>query len=108
VKGKQYLRDTKEYSRVHQQGKVYRRRAFNLKVAENGLEFTRWGLVVSKKVGSSVIRNRIKRVLREILRQMEIKPGWDLVFVARPYISSMDFEDIKNHVNAILAEASLL
>jgi ribonuclease P protein component len=108
VKGKPYLRDTKEYSRVHQQGAVFRRRGLNLKAAENGMEYSRWGLVVSKKVGSSVVRNRVKRMLREIFRQTHIKSGWDLVIVARPYINSMSYENIKNQVNAMLEEAGII
>jgi ribonuclease P protein component len=108
MKGQQYLRDTKEYSRVHMQGSVYRRRGLNLKAAENEMDYSRWGLVVSKKVGSSVARNRVKRMLREILRQTEIKPGWDIVIVARPHIINMDFDGIKSQVDAMLKEAGLI
>ncbi|MDD4635212.1 MAG: ribonuclease P protein component [Dehalococcoidales bacterium] len=108
MKGQQYLRDTKEYSRVHQQGAVYRRRGFNLKVAENGMDYSRWGLVVSRKVGSSVVRNKVKRMLREILRHTDITPGWDIVIVTRPYINNMDFGDIKNQVTVMLEEAGLI
>jgi ribonuclease P protein component len=108
VKGQQYLRDTREYSRVHQQGAVYRRRGLNLKVAGNDMDYSRWGLVVSKKVGSAVVRNRVKRVLREILRQTDLKPGWDIVIVTRPYINSMNYEEIKSQVNVMLKEAGLI
>lgn len=47
---------------------------------------TRLGLTVSGKVGGSVVRNRVKRRLREIFRRRHasLPPGWDLVLIARP------------------------
>ena len=72
------------------------------------MDYSRWGLVVSRKVGSSVVRNKVKRMLREILRHTDITPGWDIVIVTRPYINNMDFGDIKNQVTVMLEEAGLI
>ncbi len=48
---------------------------------------TRMGLVVSKKVGNSVVRNKVKRTLREGFRHIQASyPGMDLVIIARPNI----------------------
>lgn len=46
---------------------------------------TRFGFTVSKKVGDAVVRNRLRRRLREICRLhlAAFAPGWDVVFVAR-------------------------
>lgn len=51
----------------------------------NGLVYNRIGFAISKKVGKSVIRNRIKRVYREALKRLEgeLKQGYDLVIIAR-------------------------
>ena len=53
----------------------------------NGLPVTRLGLSVSRKVGSAVVRNRVKRLLREAFRTSAaaLPPGLDLVVVARPH-----------------------
>jgi ribonuclease P protein component len=50
-----------------------------------GLEEFRFGLVTSAKLGKAVVRNRIRRLLREIVRahRAEIAPGWQMVLIAR-------------------------
>ena len=49
----------------------------------NGLEVTRLGFTVSTKLGHAVVRNRIRRRLREIYRLNEAKAGYDIVVVVR-------------------------
>ena len=53
----------------------------------------RLGLVVSRKVGNSVVRNRVKRLLREIFRKTE-GHGLDLVVIARPAAAGATFEEM--------------
>jgi len=79
-----------------------------LKAAHSELEYSRWGLVVSRKVGSSVVRNRIKRMLRQILRQAELKPGYDIVVLTRPAITALDYSQMQSVVGSLLKEAGLL
>ena len=58
----------KEFERVFQEGKVFKDAKVVLYVIVNSLPYSRLGLVVSKKVGNAVRRNRVKRLLREVYR----------------------------------------
>jgi len=55
-----------------------------------------------------VIRNRVKRLLREILRLAPLKPGWDIIFIARPVAAATDYAGLKKSVRGLLLRAGLL
>lgn len=107
VKGKQYLRRTRDYGRVHNLGSAWRTRGLTLKAAPNGLEYSRWGLVAGRRTGNAVTRNRIKRILREIMRKTGLKAGYDLVIVAHPAAAAMDYGQLEKRLNGLMGEAGL-
>jgi len=71
---------------------------------------SRLGVVVSKKVGGSVVRSRVKRLLRESFRvhQHELAQAVDLVLVARPSIAGRDFMEVERDFLTTLRRAGLL
>lgn len=76
----------------------------------NGRDVTRFGFSVSKKVGRSVVRNRLRRLLREACRRhLELfKPGFDVVLVARPEIKELDYYGVLSEVLTLSRKARLL
>jgi ribonuclease P protein component len=50
----------------------------------------------------------VKRLLREITRLTAIKPGWDIVFIARPASARTDYAILKEAVNNLLSRARVL
>ena len=70
----------------------------------------RVGITVSKKLGHAVVRNRVRRRLREAYRLNEemFQPGWDIVVVARSRCISASFQDIVSAYLTLAAKAGIL
>lgn len=79
-----------------------------LRATPSGLPLTRCGFSVGKKIGKAVVRNKVKRRLREITRVTPIKTGWDIVFIARPGTAAASFADLERVITGLLGHARLL
>jgi ribonuclease P protein component len=80
------LLKTTEFDRVFERRRSQGDGVLVLYACENGLDYSRLGAVVSRKVGGAVLRGRWKRRMREAFRlsQQELPPGLDLVALPRP------------------------
>lgn len=74
-----------EFRRVYAKGKSKADDCLVLYILENGADVRRFGITVSKRIGNSVVRSRVKRVIKEACRLQEthLKAGYDYVFIAR-------------------------
>ena len=92
------LRKKSDFSAIYNKGKSVGDRYVVLFYRKNGLTYNRTGFLASKKVGNSVIRHRITRLIRESYRLNEhlFVRGLDIVVVARPGAKGRSFFEIES------------
>ncbi len=108
MRGERYLTKPEQYTRVYNGGGSWADGLLVMKALPNGLTSSKYGFSVSKRVGKAVVRNRVKRLLREILRVAQLEPGWDIVLIARPAAGRADYVSLERSVNNLLSRARLL
>jgi ribonuclease P protein component len=108
VRGERYLKKNSQFSLIYDKGRSWAGKEIVLKALSNGLSSSRFGFVVSRRIGKAVIRNRIKRRLREIARQTPIQPGWDIIFITRVPAATTDYTGLKSSVRKLLLRAGLI
>ena len=107
MRGEEYLTKPQQYALVYSKGSSWVSNLVVMRALPNGLTLSRYGFSVSKRVGKAVTRNKVKRRLREILRIMPLKSGYDIVFIARP-AATADYVSLKRTVEDLLSRARLL
>jgi len=87
------LKKNSDFRRLYSRGKCSVNSYMAVYCRRNGVGVNRLGYTVSTKLGHAVLRNRIRRRLREIvrLRTPELKSGWDIVIVARRRCVNADY-----------------
>lgn len=104
------LRQATDFARVRIEGKVYRHPYIILSLASNSLPHNRYGFITPKHLGKAVTRNRVRRLLREVVRQLHpgLVAGFDVVLVARSAIVGQQLSAIHNALIETLQRAGLL
>jgi len=92
------LKKNTDFKFVYQNGKSYANKYLIMYVVENHQDGNRLGISVSKKVGNSVVRHRITRLVRESYRLHEdiFNSGLDIVVIARNSASSVRYAEIES------------
>lgn len=91
------LKKNYEFLNVYHHGKSIANRHLVIYLIKNDLSYNRFGISVSKKVGNSVIRHRVTRLIRESIRLNcdRIESGYDIVIVARYSVKNEGFISVE-------------
>lgn len=105
------LKKNKEFQAVFREKKSKANRQFVVyQLDRKEQPHFRFGLSVSKRVGNAVVRNRIKRRIRETVRELEPRlcKSKDYVIIARKPTADMDFHEIKSSLIHVFKRAGVL
>ncbi|MBM7648137.1 ribonuclease P protein component [Bacillus ectoiniformans] len=105
------IKKNDEFQSVFNRGKSFANRQFVIYMYKNENEVPfRIGLSVSKKIGNAVMRNRIKRYIRQSFAELkeQIKPGYDFVIIARKPATDLSCKEVKSSLAHILKRAKVI
>lgn len=104
------LRKNMEFKRVYSGGKNYWNRNLILYVRKNDLKNSRIGITITKKIGNAVVRNRIRRRMKEIIRLRlgNIKNGYDLILIPKKNVIDISYKDLESAMVHIMSISKIL
>jgi ribonuclease P protein component len=105
------IKKNKEFQEVFKKGKSIANRQFVLYLLKRSdYEHFRIGLSVSKKIGNAVVRNQIKRYIRQAFHELdgEVHNVYDYIIIARKPAASMDYFEVKKSLMHVLRLARVL
>lgn len=91
------IKKNRDFQKVYDTGRSYANRQLVMYAVPNGSEETRIGISVSKKVGNSVVRHHLTRLIREIFRlnRENIRRGLDIVVVVRVAAKASNYKQLE-------------
>lgn len=104
------LKKNYEFRKVYKSGKSCANYLLVLYVFKNKEKSNKVGISVSKKVGKSVIRSRVKRLIKESYRNnsSNLKQGYNFVFIARVNSKEKSYKEIENSLKSLLRKSGLI
>jgi ribonuclease P protein component len=102
------LRRRADFASVYERGRILNDPLLVLRLAPNGLGHNRYGFVVSKRVGRSVVRNRVRRRLQEIVRLTPVAQGYDVMVSCKAACATAKYADLEAAVRRLFAKGGLL
>jgi ribonuclease P protein component len=108
MRREQRLRRRNDFVAVYKEGRAQSHRLLVVRVLPNDQLVSRFGVVAGKAVGGAVVRNAVKRRLREAARALPVRDGFDIVIGARKPAADAPYSDIQKALESALLRAGVL
>ena len=103
------LRKDSDFKNIYRKGKSLATKTLVFYFIKNDLGYTRVGYSISKKVGKAVTRNRIRRLIKENLKDIpDLKDGYDIIFIGRIPSSESDYKEIGKSIRYLCRKSGVL
>jgi ribonuclease P protein component len=99
------IRRRPEFLQAYERGVRIRARLMTVFACPNSHGRSRLGIAATRKLGGAVVRNRAKRLVREVFRHAEVPPGLDIVVIPRTDMLDADFRTIESEFRYALRRA---
>ena len=95
---------------MRKHGTSYRHPYLTLSVVPNNLSHNRYGFITSRRLGNAVVRNRVRRLLREAVRHFHpnLNQGYDLVMAARQQAVGQSFHELNQVLLELFSRSGLV
>lgn len=103
------LRHSADFEQLRTAGRQWRHPLMTLVTTPNGLPHNRFGFITSKRLGKAVIRNRVRRRMREAVRHAapQLKQGYDFLLIARDDLRDQPYNSIVQTFDELVRRAKL-
>lgn len=103
------IKENSDFKRLYYRGKSVVRKRLVVYYRKNRFQHSRLGITVSAKIGCAVVRNRVRRLLKENYRNLQgLSDGFDIVIVARGSSKSATFYELGKDLRSALSECGIL
>jgi len=100
----------RDFEALQREGSIRSHPLLHARFRRTGLPETRFGLSTGRRLGGAVVRNRVRRRIREVLRVMapSFQPGWDVLIICRPAVVTTDRDALVGAVRRLLTRGGVI
>lgn len=103
------IKKDRQFRYIYSRGKSFANKKLVIYYIKNNDEKLKVGISISKKVGKAVVRNRLRRLIKENIRlNQNLKSGYSMIFLARVGADDLDFNTMKSSINHLLKRCDLI
>ncbi len=101
------VKNNNDYQKIINNNKVYRNNCFVIYIDSNKLNYSRFGISVSKKIGNAVVRNYYKRIIRNICdNNFDYHKNIDYIIILRKDCLKMNYQEIEDNLISLINKIS--